>query len=317
MTLHAAIERYIAWRQTQGARFQAQAYVLRRYSRSAGAGIGCDEVHSRETRAFLDGGAAASNNRAYKHSVLTGFYRYAIARGFATCSPMPVTAPKTFPRALPYIYSRDELRRLLDATTTYRKRVNQLEAHTFRALLLVLYGAGLRRGEALNLTLADVDLQAALLTVRNTKFDKTRLVPLGPQLARAMEEYAARRQASGASRAGEAPFFVNRDGTPLAARTVSKAFVRLRRAAGVSREAEARYQPRLHDLRHSFAVHRLTAWYREGADVQRLLPLLSTYLGHVSVAATQVYLSMTPELLQEAAARFERYTESGNGGGHG
>ena len=74
---------------------------------------------------------------------------------------------------------------------------------------------------------------------------------------------------------------------------------------------------RYRNKRHAFAVHRLTAWYREGADVQRLLPLLSTYLGHVSVAATQVYLSMTPELLQQAARRFERYTESGNGGGHG
>ena len=228
-----------------------------------------------------------------------------------------LTRPKTFPPALPYIYSREELRRLLDATKTYRKRVNQLEPHTFRTLLLVLYGAGLRRGEALHLTLADVDLQAAVLTVRETKFDKTRFVPLGPQLAQAMEEYATQRRASDASQTGEAPFFVNRDGTPLAARTVSKAFLHLRRAAGVSREPEARYQPRLHDLRHAFAVHRLTAWYREGADVQRLLPLLSTYLGHVSVAATQVYLSMTPELLEEAALRFERYTESGNGGDHG
>ena len=317
MTLRAAIDQYVAWRQAQGARFQAQAYVLRRYSRSVGDGVGCDEVRSDEARAFVDGGATASNNRAYKHSVLAGFFRYAVARGLATRSPLPVVAPKTFPPALPYIYSREELRRLLDATKTYRKRVNQLEPHTFRTLLLVLYGAGLRRGEALHLTLADVDLQAAVLTVRETKFDKTRFVPLGPQLAQAMEEYATQRRASDASQTGEAPFFVNRDGTPLAARTVSKAFVHLRRAAGVSREPEARYQPRLHDLRHAFAVHRLTAWYREGADVQRLLPLLSTYLGHVSVAATQVYLSMTPELLEEAALRFERYTESGNGGDHG
>ena len=218
--------------------------LVMRQDHRAGDGVGCDELGSHEARAFVDGGATASNNRAYKHSVLTGFYRYAIARGLATRSPLPVTAPKTFPRALPYIYSREELRRLLDATKTYRKRVNQLEPHTFRTLLLVLYGAGLRRGEALNLTLADVDLQAALLTVRETKFDKTRFVPLGPQLARAMEEYAAQRQASGASRTGEAPFFVNRDGTPLAARTVSKAFVHLRRAAGVSREAGARARRR-------------------------------------------------------------------------
>ena len=203
---------------------------------------------------------------------------------------------------------------------TYRKRVNQLEPHTFHALLLVLYGAGLRRGEALSLTLADIDLRAAVLTVRETKFDKTRLIPLGPQLARAMQEYAAQRTACGASQAHEAPFFVNRDGTPLAARTirgaiVSKAFVQLRRAAGVVRGNGARNQPRLHDLRHSFAVHRLTAWYRQGADVQRMLPLLSTYLGHASVVGTQVYLTMTPELLGEAALRFERYVQTGTGGG--
>ena len=79
----------------------------------------------------------------------------------------------------------------------------------------------------------------------------------------------------------------------------------------------ARYQPRLHDLRHSFAVHRLTAWHRQGKDAQRLLPLLSTYLGHARVAATQGYLDMTPELLRAAALRFERYTARGNEGSHG
>ena len=105
----------------------------------------------------------------------------------------------------------------------------------------------MRRGEALRLTRADVDLRTALLTVRQTKFDKTRYVPLAPQLSRAMQEYAAQRQAAGAPQAGEAPFFANRDGTPLAARTVSNAFARLRQAAGVVRGNSARYQPRLHD----------------------------------------------------------------------
>ena len=92
MTLRAAIDQYVAWRQAQGARFQAQAYVLRRYARSAVDGVGCDEVSSDEVRAFVDGGATASNNRAYKHSIVGGFYRYAIARGLATHSPLPVAA---------------------------------------------------------------------------------------------------------------------------------------------------------------------------------------------------------------------------------
>ena len=88
-----------------------------------------------------------------------------------------------------------------------------------------------------------------------------------------------------------------------------RAFAQLRRCAGVSRTDGARYQPRLHDFRHAFVGHRLTSWYRAGADVQRLLPQLSTYLGHVGVTATQVYLTMTPELLREACLRFERYAD--------
>ena len=108
-----------------------------------------------------------------------------------------------------------------------------------------------------------------------------------------------------------------RYGTPLAARTVSNAFARLRKAAGVVRGNGARYQPSLHDPRHSFAVNRLTTWHRQRKDGQRLLPLLSTYLGHARVAATQVYLELTPELLRAAALRFERYTARGNGGSHG
>ena len=315
MTLREATGQYIAWRRALGARFQSQAYALHRYSRQVGEAVDCDAVSSDQVHAFLGSGAPPSSNRLFLYCTLAGFYRYAIARSLAARSPLPVEAPKAPPPAPPYIYSREELRRLLDAVQTYRKRVNQLEPHTFRALLLLLYGAGLRRGEALRLTLADTDLRTAILTVRRTKFDKTRLVPLGPQLARVMREYAAQRKAGGASQAHKAPFFVNRDGTPLAARTVSKAFVHLRRAAGVGHENGDSNPPRLHDLRHAFAVHRLIAWYRQGADVQRMLPLLSTYLGHASVAGTQVYLTMTPELLDEAALRYERYVQTGTGDG--
>ena len=134
------------------------------------------------------------------------------------------------------------MRRLLDAVKTYRKRVNQLEPHTFHALLLVLYGAGLRRGEALSLTLADIDLRAAVLTVRETKYDKTRLTPLGPQLARAIQEYAAQRTTRGASQAHEAPFFVNRDGTPLARKNCEQG-LRSIAAGGRSGSRERSTQP--------------------------------------------------------------------------
>ncbi len=316
MTLREAVELYIDWKRAQGARFVSQAYALRRFCRSVGNSVACDGVADDQVAAFLAGAAPASGNRVFLHCTLAAFYGHAIAHGIVTRSPLPAEGPKAPSSALPYIYSRDEMRRLLDSVKTFRKRINQLEPHTLRALLLLLYGTGLRRGEALNLTLADVDLRAAVLTIRNTKFGKTRLVPLGPQLARAMQDYAAQRGASGALQAKEAPFLVNRNGSPLAARTVSKAFHQLRQAAGVGRENEVQRQPRLHDMRHSFAVQRLIDWYRQGEDVQRMLPLLSTYLGHASVAGTQTYLRMTPELLHEAALRFERYVQSGAGGSH-
>jgi integrase len=103
------------------------------------------------------------------------------------------------------------------------------------------------------------------------------------------------------------PFFATRAGKSIPLGRLEAAFVRLREQAGVRRPANERWQPRLHDLRATFAVHRLIAWYRDGADVQARLPFLATYLGHVNLSGTQSYLTMTPELLAEASLRFERY----------
>ena len=314
MTIREAVEQYIAWKRTLGFRFESCARELHHFLRTLGDGVGCDQVTAEQVTAFLGRGPAVTRYRSGKYSVLAGFYRYATSRGLASRSPLPPKAPPRPPDAPPHIYSRDELRRLLAATETYSKRIRLLEPHTFRMLLLLLYGAGLRRGEALRLTLADVDLPHRLLTIRKTKFHKTRLVPSGPQLTRALQQYAGRRTAGGASQAPAATFLVYRDGAPLVPNSVTVAFAKLRQAAAVRGASGARQQPRLHDLRHAFAVHRLTAWYRQGADVQRLLPLLSTYLGHASVASTQVYLTMTPELLREASLRFARYAEPGMGG---
>ncbi|MBV8462411.1 MAG: tyrosine-type recombinase/integrase [Acidimicrobiales bacterium] len=122
-----------------------------------------------------------------------------------------------------------------------------------------------------------------------------------------LTEYARWRGSTHPTAGGEDRFFLGKRGAAIHHWTLDDAFQRLRERAQVRRSDEARYQPRLHDLRHTFAVHRLTEWYRRGADVQRLLHHLSVYLGHAHLAATQVYLTMTPELLDEAGARFERY----------
>ena len=149
----------------------------------------------------------------------------------------------------------------------------------------------------------------AVLTIRDTKFHKNRLVPVGSQLANALRAYAAKRRFLPEGTA----FLANRDGTPLVKGTVQYAFARLLEAAGIHHDKNDRRQsPCIHSLRHTAAVNRLSAWYRQGADVQRLLPALSTWLGHAHLDGTQVYLSMTPELLHQASVRFERYVDGGD-----
>jgi integrase/recombinase XerD len=189
-----------------------------------------------------------------------------------------------------------------------------LRALAYRTLLLLLYGTGMRLNEALSLTLNDVDLSNRLLTVRNAKFFKMRWVPTGPKLASALADYARQRVRMLPMPAGrDSAFFATaRSGTRWHWVVAEELFRRLRKQAGVCREGVARNQPRLHDLRHTAAQHRLIAWYRSGKDVQLLLPQLATYLGHVDLSSTQYYIAMTPELLHEANLRFGRYAQPEN-----
>lgn len=175
----------------------------------------------------------------------------------------------------------------------------------------MLYGTGLRIGEALGLDLADVDLESALLRIRETKFYKTRIVPVGADLTRVLRDYLLERS-KGAPIPADGPFLLTRQGKRPSRAGAEEAFKQLRRQAKVSRIDGSRCQPRLHDMRHTYAVTRLVRWYREGADVQRLLPQLATYLGHVHISGTQRYLTMTPELLRQASLRFERYALGGS-----
>lgn len=313
MMLREVIEQYIRWRQAHGAKFTTGANLLRRFLEYADGDAVCDAATPAQVLAFLAGKGPLTRHRQNKYYVLAGFWRFAISRGHASRSPLPDNEPRSPVRAPPYIYSRDELQRLFDPATVEmsRRGAVQLDAVTFRTLLLLLYGAALRFGEATALTLSDVNLAEDVLTIRSTKFYKSRLVPIGPQLAAILANHLALQRRDGAAKDEASFFLANRDGSRLASSTVQAAFDGLRRIAGVRRTGRGRPIPRLHDLRHSFAVHSLTAWYREGADVQRRLPLLSTYLGHADLEGTKVYLTMTPELLHQASLRFSRYAEGG------
>lgn len=303
MILQIIVDQYASFRKTLGERFRTNGQVLAAFCRAMGQDANLADVSSDKVSVFLAGKGPLTASWHVRHNALLGFYRYAISRGFVTVSPLPLVIPKRPPAFQPYIYSQAELQRLLDATASYQKNRSRIDPLMIRALILLMYGAALRTSEALSLTIADVDLAGSVLTVRDSKFFKSRLVPLGPKTVQVLAEHATLR----GSKELADPLFVTRDGKRVNISTLENVFQRIRSHAGLYRDGGVHCQPRLHDLRHTSAVHRLTTWYREGKNVQKLLPQLSVYLGHTHLAATQVYLTMTPELLHEAGLRFERY----------
>ena len=306
MKLSEAIATYVGHKRSLGMKFITEGFVLRAFCAALGD-VAMNQVRAGPVEAFLGGSDRSLVTATWtkKYSVIHGFYRFALARNHTRSSPLPARTPKlTEPAFIPYIYSQPELKRMLDAVPAAcgSDRV-AVPAGTFRTLLLLLYGAGLRLGEALSLTVADVDLDQAILCVRGTKFYKTRLVPLCADLTFALAQHV------GAHCTGQpdAPFLRLRNGKRVSQPAARSAFRRVRILAGLARSGGARHQPRLHDLRHTAAVHRLIAWYRNGENLQFMLPRLATFLGHVNLAGTQRYLTLTPELLNEASTRFERY----------
>jgi integrase len=208
--------------------------------------------------------------------------------------------PRVTERFQPYVYSEAEIRGLLTAAA---RLDGGLRPHTYVALLLVLYTTGLRVGEALRLQLADVDRDRAVLHIRAGKFRKDRLIPLTASLLAHLDHYLQHRRRAGARTAPDAALFWSPRGGPYSLIGVQKGLTQLLRAV-CGKPPGRGTGPRVHDIRHSFAVHRLLRWYRDGADVQAKLPLLATYLGHCSFLSTQRYLTATPELLAEASRRF-------------
>ena len=203
------------------------------------------------------------------------------------------------PRTPPHLYSPAEIAVLMAEARRIRF---PLKAATYETLIGLLASSGVRVGEAIRLERGDVDLQAGRLTIRESKFRKSRLVPLHPSTRDALVAYARRRDELFPHRPADS-FFCSLVGTRLHHTSVDATFRRLVHAAGL--ESPGKRRPRPHDLRHSFAVEVLLGWFRAGVDVAPRLPALSTYLGHLKPSSTYWYLEAAPELLALAAGRLE------------
>lgn len=207
-------------------------------------------------------------------------------------------------RKQPHLYSDAEIAALLRQATLLWPR-NGLRPRTYVAFFSLLVTTGLRLSEACRLTTGDVDLVDGILTVRESKFRRSRLVPLHPTATQALTRYAGHRNACrGAPRSRY--FFRTERAPALTRAAVEKTFSRLRDRLGWTAQGRAR-RPRIHDLRHTFAVRRLLRWYEDGADVDRMILALATYLGHAKATDTYWYLSAVPELMALGSQRFERF----------
>lgn len=234
--------------------------------------------------------------------IIRGFARYRIGADPKTEIPPLGLLRFRSQRARPYLYSENEIRRLLEAALKMKTQY-QLQRHTYYCLLGLLAVTGLRLGEAIRLQPQDVDLSAGVLTVRGAKFGKSRLVPLHPSTRTVLRNYATRRDQFLAGR--PVPYFLMTGrGKRLEKSNLSLVFRALSRQIGI-RKPGVRHGPRLHDFRHRFAIETLLRWYRIGEDVTRRMPVLSTYLGHVNVSGTYWYLGSTPELITAASKLIE------------
>ncbi len=304
------IAAYLAVRRAQGVQLRSSERVLYRLARQTGDGE-FDAITTEDLALFLHGPGELSSTWKGKHGMLNSLYRFAVTRGYAQLNALPQRKPK-LPQAHPaYIYSTAEVQRLVDAAARLQNPKSPLQGSTYRLLLLLMYGAALRVSEAMGLQLRDVDLQAATLTIRETKFYKTRLVPIGPHLAGELRQYLGQRTLLPMKQGQESAVLCSRTGQHLWYQNVVTLFQRIRHDAGIGTPQGASRPPRMHDLRHTAAMHRLVRWYEQGLDVNSLLPKLSTYMGHSGVTSTQRYLHMTPDLLAQANQRFAAYAEQG------
>lgn len=251
--------------------------------------------------------AASGRAPGTKNSLLSfarSLLRHLVRVGLARENPaerIPVFQGE--PRRKPYVYSLHEIGRILKEAGKLKALFpKRLLGWSLQTMILLIYACGLRRGEALTLRIKDVDFEERTLALWNTKFHKERIVPFSAEISAKLSAYLALRNERRPHDGREAPFFWW-DASPCPKHLVTRHFrsilVRcgLRKSAGLG--------PRLHDLRHAFATHRLYKWYQDGKDPLNRLPWLTTYMGHVNIEKTQVYLTVTQTLLREGDRRFQ------------
>lgn len=295
MRVSAAVAQYVARMNGSGYAFVQQAYVLSSFCRAAGdpelRSVAADDLMR-----YLNRGEISSGTWRNKYSILSRFFQFWYFRQEMPPVTLPPPRPRTPQLFVPYIYSKAEIRRLLQTVDACQSHVNcSISPFTLKSLIVTLYATGARLGEVLSLRSRDLE-NSGILHIGGTSRGLRRRLPINRELQtvllRNSEDRLSRSSTSGL-------LFLNEEGRRISEATLRHNYARLCKLAGVSRRYGKEFRPRLNDFRATFAVHRITSWIRYGADLNRMLPALAAYMGHAGLGTTAKYLQRTPERFRE------------------
>jgi integrase/recombinase XerD len=287
-----AVARFVSFKTAQGLQYTSTSVFLGSFVRAMGDCF-VNELTPSRISEFLNSGQTQPHTRYCKYQMLCVFFRFLKQIEKLNRSPMPPRPPHPRRTYVPFIYSREEIRRIVKRAYLECSSGQTLIApQTFHALVVCLYGTGISLSEALTLRWDRVDLAKQTVEVGVRECGKTRTIPIGRDVRELLRKHLASRRSCPNERAY---VFVTRTETVINAWTLRKKFRSLCNAAGITRPGAGHSEPRLHDLRYTFAVHRISSWYKAGANTKTLIPALAVYMGRVGLWSTERLMFLTPE----------------------
>jgi integrase/recombinase XerD len=296
MRLEEGIRIYVEQRQSTGIYFSKGCKTYEAFLRSAG-NLPISRIQVQHVSQFLDQPQISSLAFRRTHSLLRHFFEYWSAHGAIAEVPLPPNLPRRLSTFIPYIYSREELRSMVQLAPRLTTSNDTVDWRTFRAVLVALYATGATVGEVTKLAGENVNLRDETISFSSSHLKLERCIPLCKDLVRVLKQHVAWRERKGIR---SRFFFATVAGGEIAPRKLLAYFQRLRRAAGIVGYRGSKQRPCLRDLRATFAVHQVTSWIKRNEDLNRMLPALGAYMGNVGLESAERYLQLTPERFQKA-----------------
>jgi integrase/recombinase XerD len=307
MKLFHAIDQYLAWKRADHYKFEKVEGNLRQMAKHIGD-IELADVKPEQMLGFLNRIPILNSTWTGKYWVIRRFFEYCFAREKMPAFAMPAPRLNQRQSFVPHIYTKTEIRSLLEATKRNRRTDCALDQPTMQAMIVLLYATGLPVGELPSIMDSDLDLEEGFIRIRSGQAHRNRRIPIGTDLCKVLREFKAGKLRIHA----RSPYlFLTRKGKQTRSASISRTFTEVRCASGVHRRDDSRHQPRISDLRFTFAVHRISAGIGSGDDLNRLLPALTAYMGQVGLGSTARYMALTPGRFKKDLDKLSQRSETG------